>query len=138
MGDYEYYDPGSLLALTGQEHDEDFKYDKVLALYKGIRYGVTQKDFEGSSASVGCIGAVGFNLKENRIVDIAVHPRFRRLGIGKLLVKMSECTVAYSASIEANKFWDAIGWVYCGHIYDKNVLVRRWMTGNRATEAHMR
>lgn len=69
------------------------------------------------------IGAVGINDEENRIVDIAVHPDFRRKRIGKLLVELSGCTTAYAVTNEARAFWHGIGWAYIGARIDKGTEV---------------
>jgi GNAT superfamily N-acetyltransferase len=114
-----------LLKLTGQQHDDNFKYDKVLSL-KLTAEAEVRRDSPGALLSMMYIGAVGVNEEERRVVDIAVHPLFRRLGIGKLLVQLSKCEVAFTVDKEADKFWEHIGWLPAGKTVDKGTVVNVW------------
>lgn len=72
------------------------------------------------------VGAVGINEAERRVIDIAVHQSFRRLGIGRLLVALSKCEVAFTVNEEADKFWEHIGWRAAGTTIDKGTVVNVW------------
>jgi len=99
-----------LLRTTGQEHSLVFPYDRVISVYG-----------QNEPNKTYLVGAVG--IVRNRIVDIAVVPMCRRLGIGSALVKLSQCTRAYVVDDEARKFWEAIGWKKIGTKLDKGTLV---------------
>ncbi len=115
-----------LLALTGQEHPEDYEYDEVIV--------IAHQDNSIMWPDPNAIGAVGINRKEKRIVDIAVHPMFRRNGIASMLVKLSDCTVAFTVKPEAERFWAALGWLYKGDTIDKGVKVKVWVHPYRYEE----
>lgn len=116
--------------MTGQEHEERFsdRYDRTIALLG--------KELTPYGVATLAIGAVGINDAENRIVDIAVHPEFRRRGIGRTLVELSGCEQAYTVEEDAEKFWRGIGWVYVGSKLDKDTLVKTWMS-REAVDADM-
>lgn len=107
--------PSDVLKLTGQEHPEGFKYDKVVSVW--------ESETTSTRSKKSCMGAVGINEAEKRIVDIAVHPDYRRLGIGHTLVLMSGCHTAYVIDPEAEKFWWGIGWSSYSTTTDKGTVV---------------
>ncbi len=112
-----------LLGLTNQVHPEDFEYDEVIA----IAHMDNTVLWEDPSA----IAAVGIDRKDDRIVDIAVHPDFRRNGLASMPVKLSDCTVAFTVHPEAERFWKAIGWLYKCDSIDKGVEVKVWIHPSR-------
>lgn len=119
--------PIELLELTGQVHESKRlyeRYDKVNLMWYS----------EGEGAIGHLMGALGTNESEKRIVDIAVHPEFRKRGIGRALVSLSKCEIAYTVDPEAEKFWRAIGWSYIGSKLDKDTLVSIWATPERASK----
>jgi len=75
---------------------------------------------------------LGLNLEEKRVVDVAVHPYFRKFGFGRaivaLAVKEYGVEVAYTVDEEADKFWKAIGWVYVDTTNAKGTEVKMWMS----------
>lgn len=124
---------GEILALTGQTHDDDFEYDKTIIIYFGSKsYLDVLKHTSDDILCVTPIAAavLGLNLEEKRVVDVAVHPYFRRLGFGKAIVELAvkeyDVELAYTVEPEAEKFWKAIGWCYSGSMLDKGALVKTW------------
>lgn len=120
----------SLLMMTGQEHEKRLireRYDRTIALLG--------KELTPYGVATLAVGAVGINDAENRIVDIAVHPDFRRRGIGRTLVDLSKCDVAYTVEEDAEKFWEGIGWTNVGKKLDKDTLVKVWVNPNVIEEA---
>ena len=122
--------PGEILALTGQVHSKDFKYDKVLIMYVGRNVAVNQLmlDNQRTRYTMPVVAAVcGINLKEHRIVDVAVHPYFRKMGFGKAIVELAVqeygVTIAFAVTDEARDFWNRIGWAFNGVKIDKGTEV---------------
>lgn len=87
---------------------------------------VSRLDYVNNVTDMTCVGAVGINEAERRIVDIAVQPLFRRMGLGRLLVQLSKCEVAFTVNEEADKFWEHIGWLPSGKTVDKDTVVNVW------------
>ena len=87
-----------LLALTEQSHEDDFEYDKIISVW--LRR-------EGQKEACYPIGALGS--KGDKIVDLGVHPDYRRRGVARLLVVQSECELTSAITEEAIKFWKGIG-----------------------------
>jgi len=100
----------SLLSLTGQIHTVEFPYDAVYT-----RTLITQTEEI-------VIGAMG--IKGTRVVDIAVHPKFRKLGIASALVNTANVNIAYVVTDEAERFWQHIGWYYFHDAIDKGTRVK--------------
>ena len=103
-------DVTDLLALTGQQHSVKDPYDGILK--------ISYEYPEGEMA----VSALGF--KGKRVVDIATLPRFRKRGLARLLVKLSDCNVAYVVTDDAAAFWEAIGWKDMGWDIDKGTDVK--------------
>ena len=101
-----------LLALTGQQHKKGFEYDEVISIQ------VKTKGEKEDSFSIGAIG-----IKDDFIMDIGVLPEFRRKGIGRLLVDLTNCDYTSGVSEEAIRFWKGIGWFDIG---DK-MIVDTWV-----------
>jgi len=125
-GVWPHYTALKILKLTKQEHPVTFKYDKVYALYVSDNKNKQPSLADVNSAeSVLCVGAIGIVGK--RVVDVAVHPGFKRRGIGKALVKLGifyeDVNIAYAVSKEACKFWHGINWRWVGRKEDKGTLV---------------
>lgn len=99
-----------LLFLTGQVHSEEFPYDQVYV----IRIATTTTD-----KVVGALGRKG-----TRVVDIAVDPEYRKLGIATALINIAKVDTAYVVSPEAECFWEHIGWLYVGSTTDKDTEVK--------------
>ena len=125
---------GEILALTGQVHDEDFDYDKVLVMYIGGRSyaDMLKLDSDDELYAVPVVAAaLGMNLEEKRIVDIAVHPYFRKFGFGRAIVNLAvkeyDVEFAYTVDEEADAFWKAIGWTRKGIKTDKGTVVGVWV-----------
>lgn len=68
------------------------------------------------------MGALG--AKERRVVDVAVDPLFRRMGVASTLVELSKCEEAYVVTEEAAEFWRGIHWYYSHNKVDKGDIVR--------------
>jgi len=100
----------SLLSLTGQAHMEEFPYEQVYV------YSIV------TPAGELVIGALG--KKGTRVVDVAVLPGFRKLGIASALIDIAEVDHAYVVSKEAENFWSHIGWHYGHKTIDKGVVVK--------------
>lgn len=96
-----------VLKLTGQRHNYDQRpYIMIMSVWVD---------------SVGVVAAIGINGK--RVVDIAVHPDFRLIGLAKRLVIASRCTKAYVVMGGPRGFWEALGWTRTEGIVDKGTLV---------------
>jgi len=133
LKDFKELKPGEILALTGQVHGEDFKYDKVIIMYVGGNTYLNQQmlDSDDTRCVRPVVAAVcGINLKEHRIVDIAVHPYFRKMGFGSAIVELAVqeygVALAYTVEEEAEEFWKAVGWVRIGTRVDKGTEVEMW------------
>lgn len=100
----------SLLSSTGQTHMEEFPYDHI------------RECSIITSEGELVIGAIG--VKGTRVVDIAVHPSFRKQGIASFLIKQERVYTAYVVSEDAYQFWIHIGWFYYHNAVDKGTKVR--------------
>lgn len=134
---------GEILALTGQVHDEEFRYDKVLVMYVGAESYTSQLllDDDKTKVTMPSVAAtLGLNLEEKRVVDVAVHPYFRKFGFGRAIVKLAmkeyDVNIAYTVDEEAEKFWRRVGWMYVGETVDKGTIVKMWMP-REAVDADM-
>jgi len=132
---------GEILALTGQVHDEDFKYDRVLIMYVGAASYTSQLLLDDDKTKIimpTVAATLGLNIKEKRVVDVAVHPYFRKFGFGKAIVNLAVkeygVEVAYTVDMEAEKFWRRIGWMYVGKTIDKGTEVKMWMSREAVDE----
>ena len=110
----------ALLSLTGQVHTEEFPYEHVCT------YSITTPVGE---IVVGALGKKG-----TRVVDVAVLPSFRKMGIASALIDIAGVDTAYVVSKEAYDFWIHIGWHYFYDKIDKGTKVKVFVKERRKVE----
>ena len=110
----------SLFSLTGQIHTEEFPYEEVLVFSIITPVG---------EIVVGALGKKG-----TRVVDVAVLPSFRKLGIASALIDISGVDTAYIVSKEAYDFWIHIGWHYFYDKIDKGTKVKVFVKERKKIE----